>query len=272
LRAHWADRRSTAVVDLRYEGGRTFLRVDRAEEGSYRVSTSRHGRHVVSADGSGIWSALPAGAPARWQRLLFAQPLPLAAALRGLELFHAAAVSVGDEAIAIVAPSGTGKSSVTAHMVAAGAGFVTDDVLAVDAVDGELVVYPGPARLAVTAPELRAVPPGSRSRLGPIVGRTDKLLAAPPPAGGPRRLARVALLSRLPGHGRLRISRSDVPSLQRLLGSAFLPHLATPERLLQRLDVCGLIAQELECYDVQIPTRARAADVAAALHTAVERG
>ncbi len=59
-------------------------------------------------------------APWRWQRLLFAQVLPLAATLQGLELLHASAVEWNGRALGFVARAGTGKTSVAAHIVASG--------------------------------------------------------------------------------------------------------------------------------------------------------
>jgi hypothetical protein len=266
----WGERESSAVVDLRYASGRTFLRVDRAEDGLFRIVTPRHGRHLVAADGSEIWSELPSSPPARWQRLLFAQPLPLAASLRGLELFHAGAVGIGDRTVALLAPAGTGKTSVAAHLVAAGAGFVTDDVLALRMSGAAIVAYPGPGRLALAAAELKAVPDETRSRLGPIAGRTDKLILAPRPAAAPGRLGALVFLSRHSRHERLRIVHATAPSPQRLLGSAFLPYLDRPERLLRRLDLCARVATEMPCFEVEIPEDGRAIEVAEALLTHIE--
>ena len=271
LRDAWQPQAPTPVVHLRYPDGRTFLRIDRADDGSFRIATPRHGRHVVAADGREILSALPPGAAARWERLLYAQPFPLAAGLQGLELFHASAVTVAGKAIGLVAASGTGKSSIAAHLVAAGAGFVTDDVLALETVDGEVLAFPGPSRLAVTARELSSVPPEERRRLGPVVGRTDKLIAAPPTAASALPLAALVFLSRRPSHGRLRIVDDAPPSPQRLLGSAFLPYLDQPDRLLRRLDICARVGSELACLEVEIPEAARTADVAETLFEQLER-
>jgi hypothetical protein len=271
LAAVWDERSATPVVDLRYAGGRTFLRVDRAGDDTYRIVTPRHGRHVVRADGREIWSLLPPGSAARWQRLLFAQPLPLAAGLQELELFHASAVAVGGRTIGLVASSGTGKSSIAAHLVAAGAGFVTDDVLALEPSNGRVLAFPGPARLAITAGELRSVPQLTRPRLGPVVGRTDKLIAAPPASGPAGPLAALVFLSRSAAHASLRIVDDGNPSPQRLLGSAFLPYLDRPERLLRRLDLCARVGADLAYVEVEIPQAARTADVAEALLNRLER-
>ena len=67
------------------------MTIDRDAAGAFRVVTPGLGAHLVSADGSTIDSDVPRIAPQFWQRPFFAQVLPLAAALNGLELFHATA-------------------------------------------------------------------------------------------------------------------------------------------------------------------------------------
>ena len=72
-------------------------------------------------DGSRVRSALPRIASWRWERLLFAQVLPLASALRGRELFHASAVALDGGASRSSGCPAPGKSSVAAHLVSRGA-------------------------------------------------------------------------------------------------------------------------------------------------------
>ena len=51
---------------------------------------------------------------------LMIESLPFAAALHGRELLHAGGVVVGDEAVAILGPSGRGKSTLVGALVQAG--------------------------------------------------------------------------------------------------------------------------------------------------------
>jgi hypothetical protein len=65
---------------------------------------------------------------------------------RNLVPLHASAVEINGGAVAFLAPSGTGKSSLAAALLAQGTGarLVTDDVLAVETTaDGTLQVWPG---------------------------------------------------------------------------------------------------------------------------------
>jgi hypothetical protein len=100
-----------------------------------------------------------AGDGPEWEAYLLGQVLPYVAGLRGIELLHAAAVVVDDGAVALIGPSGAGKSTLAGALRARGAGFLTDDVLAVSP---ELAAHAGPALpdavpVAATAPLRAAV-------------------------------------------------------------------------------------------------------------------
>ena len=130
----WGARRGAGgrVLERRRPDGTLVMSVDHDPAVGYHVYAPDNGRHTVSCNGSRIECALPQIAPWRWQRLLFAQVLPLAATLQGLELLHASAIEWGGRCLGFVAPSGTGKTSVAAHIVASGGALVTDDVLALE--------------------------------------------------------------------------------------------------------------------------------------------
>jgi hypothetical protein len=66
-----------------------------------------------------------------------------ALAADGLLALHASAVELGGRALAIVGPSGTGKSTLAALLCAAGARLVADDVLRVDATGSGAICFPG---------------------------------------------------------------------------------------------------------------------------------
>jgi len=260
----WKVSDGDVVVDLRHTDGRVFMRIDRRADEGYRIWAPYYGRHLVSADGRSIRSALPNVSPWRWQRLFFAQTLPLASALQGLEVFHASAVAVGGRVAAFVGSSGTGKTSIAAHLVALGATFVTDDVLAIEAAGATVVAHPGPARLSIDDSELRRIPEGQRSRLGVPVGRSDKLMIEPEPTTAPLPLAGLYFLKRPASDvSRVTIKEAEATATRSLLGSGFLAYLDTPERLRNHLDVCSAIAERTRLYDVLIPKGARAREVAA---------
>jgi hypothetical protein len=250
-------------LERRHSDGRLFLRVDCHEQHGFRVSAPYYGRHLIAPDGSAIASALPRVPPARWQRLFFAQVLPLASALQGLAVFHASAVMVRDRVLAFVGPSGSGKTSLATHLVALGASFVTDDVLALEPDGGDILAHPGPARLSIEDAELRRVPSTQQARIGPCVGRSDKLMLEPTPIPAPLPLGGLYFLRPDSGYDRMTIVEPESPSSQPLLGASFLSYLSSPAFLERHLDACAAVAESVPIYEVELPRACRARDVAA---------
>ena len=87
--------------------------------------------------------------------------------LRGHLLLHASAVSVGGRAIAIVAGSGMGKSTVATLLCDAGGRMVTDDVLRVDLPPGGAVVQRGSSEARLRPTSRVAAPDGAAQRQTP---------------------------------------------------------------------------------------------------------
>jgi hypothetical protein len=270
LETHWRRRDAVTIADPRWPGGRRVITIEYHDEVGYRIWASRHGRHIVSSDGVQIRSALPRVAPWRWQRLLFAQVLPLAALLQGLELFHASAVAIGDRAVAFSAPSGTGKTSVASHLVARGAQLITDDVLALELTGRGVQAHAGAGIAGVHAAELRAMTADGRSRLGPEIGRDDKVYLATELSDRPMPLGALYFLSRGPRFEQLEIEESAPPDPRLLLGSSFLAYLRTRERLTNLLDICARIASSAQIFHVRVPPGIPAIEVAQEIESHVQ--
>jgi hypothetical protein len=247
----WPAREAEPAVDRRFADGKAMLRIDRHPDAGYRIWAPGYGRYVVSRGGDAIRAAPPRRGW-RWQRLFFAQVLPLASALQGLEPFHASAVALEGQAVAFVAASGTGKTSVAAHLVAAGASLVTDDVLALEAGSAGVVAHPGGGLVNLDEAELARMDELGRRRLGRLLGRGDKLHLVAEPVGHELPLGLVYFLRR--GGGR--DSRTIVEGLEStkpLLAAGFLAYLRSPERLRAHLDVCAQVSEAVPTYTVTIP-------------------
>lgn len=261
----------TQDVDLRRPDSRLFLGIRHHPELGYRIWAPRHGRHLVSPDGTTILSALPQRTSLGWQRLFFAQALPLAAVLQGLEVLHASAVAVDGGAIAFTAAAGTGKSSLGAHLVAAGATFLTDDVLALEESEGRPVAHPGIARISVASHELASMASAASERLGRRVGSSDKIyldLPAQSPAVPLRCLFRLFRASRF---NRVRIREHIPPEPRAVLASSFLPYVRTPARLLNQLAMCRAVTDSVRIFDVELPSAGTARAAADVLLAHIER-
>ena len=240
-----------------------MLAIEQSARG-YLVAAPGYGRHIVASDGSAARSYLPAVPPWRWQRLLFAQVLPLAASLQGLHVAHASAVAADGRAIGFVAASGTGKTSVCAHLLAHGASFVTDDALAIETSESRAVAHPGAGVISINPSELRGMSRAGRARLGPVVARPEaKIQVVVDPISRPLPLERIYFLRR-EGNGRpWSISESASPDPTLLLASSFLWYLRDSRHLLARLDAAASLAKAVRVFLVDIPASVPAAEVAA---------
>jgi hypothetical protein len=256
----WRPRKATRVLERRWRDGRLVMSVDHDPESGYRVYAPWNGRHLVAPDGGRIRSALPPSSPWRWQRLLFAQVLPLAATLQGLELLHASAVEWHGKTVAFVARAGTGKTSTAAHVVASGGTLLTDDVLALEIVDGAIVGHSGVPTLSIDRAELARMSADGRARVGAALGRADKLVLAVPVSPRARPLDGLYFLER-PSAGELRVERRD-PDPFLLLANSFNLYVRTPERIVNQLDVASRLAETVPLFTVRIPVGAAASDVA----------
>jgi hypothetical protein len=224
------------IAELRDAGAQPYLRVDRHPELGYRIEADGHGAHLLSPDGRTATCAPRVGADWAWHRLFFAQVLPTAAALQGLEILHASAAALGDEATAVVSRSGGGKTTLALELVAEGGAFLTDDVLAVERMGDEVLAHPGPGFAGVEEP-----------------GRSDKAHVEMEPVARPVRLARLVFLERGGNGGRLELTPLSPPDPRLLLASTFAFHLTTRERLEAQLDTCAAIASRVACFRLSVP-------------------
>jgi hypothetical protein len=264
LEREWAfATQAERVLERRFRDGRLVMSVDQDLRVGYRVYAPRNGRHLVSPDGARIASALPRIAPWRWQRLLFAQVLPLAATLRGLELLHASAVELDGRVLAFVARAGTGKTSVAAHLVARGAQLVTDDVLAVEWIGGRLLAHPGAPTFNVAAEQFDSLSAEGRTRLGRPLGTADKRVLAAPVAEQAAPLGALYFLERPVGE-RIRIVET-APDPLRVLASSFNLYVRTPGRIENQLETAARISETVPTSTIAIPSGAAAPEVARAV-------
>lgn len=236
--------------------GETVFTVERTGE-QYRFQLKGFGRYLVSRDGTQIGCERD-GAPLDAQeRLIFAQALPLASALQGFELLHASAIATAAGVAGFVGPSGAGKTTLTSQLVLRGAGFVTDDVLALEARDGMPVAHPG-------APFL-GVPHGDRlrltsGRLGTVVGSSDKIHVARPTVRSALPLRALYHLETGPS---VEIEPLGAGDVRRVFANVFAPYLATRERLERNFKMAELIERKVDQFRLRIP-RTETADAALA--------
>jgi hypothetical protein len=260
------------VLERRYANGRLMMAVEYDPALGYRVWAPGYGRHLVSADGRLVRSALPRITEWRWQRLLFAQVLPLAATLRGRELLHGSAVELGGRTAVFVAASGTGKTSIAAHLVAGGGSLLTDDVLALECRDDELLGYPGAPLSSLDPEQLRAIPAAGRTRLGRQVGRGYSVMLAPNLLERACALDALFVLRRSGRkRGTLRIERLERDPL-RVLAHSFNTYVRSKERVVNQLAISAHLLELVEMYEITIPAGCTAGEAAGAVRAFLRGG
>jgi hypothetical protein len=220
----------------------------------YRYRLEGFGRYLVGIDGTSIACELRGAARDRQERFVFAHGLPLASVLQGYEVLHASSVSNGVGAVAFMGASGAGKTAISSRLVVRGAEFVTDDVLALELRDGELLVHPGAPFMAVRL-EDKSVIASSGGALG-RVGATDKIHVSPPKLSAAAKLRAVYHLESDPDRDTsadrgIAIVPLEKPDARRLLAGAFVPYVMTPRRLGLHLEIAQVLGASVPQYRLQ---------------------
>lgn len=267
--AAWGRPANRRLFARHFSDGKPYLTIDRADSLGYRIWAPRHGCYLVSEDGRRVLAARPDGSGWWWQRLVLAQVLPIAASLQGLDLLHASAVAVDGKAVAITAESGTGKTTLAAHLIDHGADLLADDVLAVELAGSKIAAHPGVALANVDPAQHARLGTRARAQLPTELGVGDKLYLLGKLVERPQRLAAVYFLRRDLTAPKLVIDRE--PDARNLLGSSFVPYLEGPEYLLKHLDVCSRIARQVPVFSLTAPATMAADELAAAVAAHGER-
>lgn len=231
------------ISDQRQPDGTVNFQIETSSEAGYKIWGPRYGVNVLSNDGRRLRAAAGAGGMQAWQRLLIAQVLPFAALLCDLEVLHASAVVIDEGAVVFIGQSGAGKTSLALALCHRGASFLTDDVLALERVNGGLLGHPGTPVAGIDLPEadrLRRLGGGGEQEVLSVDSREQ--VARVPIAAEPAPLSALFFLDRRPD-GPAQPRFEVVTSPQMLLATTFNFVLTTPERLSGLLDVCALAAR-----------------------------
>jgi hypothetical protein len=231
------------LCDQRDTEGEVLLRIEAHPREGYLLWGAGHGAYLLDARGRRLRCDLRACRPEAWQRLLVAQALPFAALLQGLEALHASAVDWKGEAVALSGTSGAGKTSVALELCRLGAGFLADDVVALEPHEHTLLAHPGTPLAGLDRREAERLERAGRAHTEELLATNarERLLRVAP-ADRPLPLAALFLLDRDDRNGR---GPDFVPldSAGSLLGSSFNFVLNQPERLQRLLDTCALAAR-----------------------------
>jgi hypothetical protein len=260
----WCEEHAERLVNWRFDDGGTLLSIDRHPDLGYRMCAHRQGLHIVSADGSRIWSC-PAGADDWvWQRYLVGQVLPLASVLNRLEPLHTSAVEIDGKAVAFAGPSGRGKTSLGLNLVLRGARFLTDDVAATTVEDGQPMVYPGPCVANLDKSEDALMGP-RRDLLGQPLGFDEAgvRLRLRDRAAQPSPLRALYFFERGADHQDLRLEELHSVPYATFLQYCFTPFHSTRERMLNQLEILTAITNRVRLFQLSVPATISASELSA---------
>jgi hypothetical protein len=179
----------------------------------------------------------------------------LLVALRGRAVLHASAVTTGDETIVFTGPSGMGKTTAAALSCAAGARFISDDVVSLeDGPDGIACVGLGSElRLREQAMDIADLfPPPPLERRITADGR---LAVKPPRQKQERNLVSAVVLPR-PVRGPEHVTVSRVPPMQAvtaLLGNARIPEMVPPDWQRTHFQMVANLAAGVPVLEARVP-------------------
>lgn len=203
-----------------------------------------------------------------WQRTLITKVLPTVSVMRGYEALHAAAVDSPQGVVAIMAPSGMGKSTLAIELLHRGWPLFADDVLILERARDAVRGHPGTPHMNLAERLPGAIDPQTLGEtLGILAG--ERWLAAHTTTRRPRPVRMLCLLQRGPG---LRLEASLLPRNPLPLTPYVLGLATDAERLRDRFELYGDLLESATLVRLTAGLEHRPAELADLLEQAlVER-
>ena len=220
--------------------GAHFL-AERGLAGDHRFSHGERSLCLLSTDGERLDCALgEEGGPAAWRAVLDSVLFSVAL-IRGREALHAGAVASAWGAIAVVAGSGGGKSTLLAELLRRGDVLLADDVVVLEpGGDGVPLAHPGPPLMTVPT---RVEPlPGT-----PIATLGEERWVAVPAASEAVPLGAVVVLNRRPGE---ETALRPISGPLAVLMASLLGFPRSPGRELARFEIAAAIASRVQIWEL----------------------
>jgi hypothetical protein len=213
----------------------------------------------ISADGLAVrCRPTPETSDATTRHLYLNQVLPLVLGRLGKMVFHASGVEIAGSAVAFVAESSRGKSTLAASFATAGSPLLTDESLVVEEHAGGYSVVPGhPSVRLWDDSEQALIAPGVETAPGLPFTSKRRFLAGPALrfSDGPAPLRRVYFL----GSGRapdVKFERMDAADVMiELVKASFLLNVDEKPRLASHFDEVARLARRPIHYRLDFPRR-----------------
>jgi hypothetical protein len=226
------------------------VEVSRAGGGALEIAFGRQAAFRISADGTRVACfPRPDAEQARWQRFLLDTVLWCTALLHGLVAIHAGAVGVRSAAVAIVAGTGGGKTSLTAELLRRGAALLSDDVLVLTST-GTVLGHPAPPVMNLDG----GTSAGQRRGIGRELATLDGevWLEVVRAASGPTPLRAVFVLDRVQGALTAAVEPLDNPLVELMAHTVAIPGLPRAHAR-RRFDVLADIVDTVPVWSLRAP-------------------
>src|SRR5689334_11264808 len=163
------------VADYKSECGEPALRVFRLLDGKYyRFDYADDTKFLIDRSGTEVWAEWSSPLTLEDTATYLLGPvLGFVMLLRGVVCLHASAVAIGNEAIALVGPAGTGKSTTAAAFAERGYSVLAEDVVTLDDRGDRFLVRPGYPCIRLWPPAVKALY-GSETHLPRLTPNWDK--------------------------------------------------------------------------------------------------
>ncbi|HEY0365929.1 MAG TPA: hypothetical protein VGC73_05600 [Pyrinomonadaceae bacterium] len=163
------------IADYKTDCGEPALRVFRVLDGKYyRFRYADETEFVIEKTGTEVW--------AKWSEpltledtttYLLGPVMGFVMLLRGVVCLHASAVAIGDKAIALLGPAGSGKSTTAAAFAERGYSVLAEDVVTLDDRGDQFLVRPGYPCIRLWPAAVKALY-GSEAHLPKLTPNWDK--------------------------------------------------------------------------------------------------
>jgi len=165
----------TYVADYNDECGNPVLRMFSLLEGKYfRFSYADQTEFLVDQAGTEVWAKWAAPLTLEDTATYLLGPvMGFVMLLRGIVCLHASAIAVGDKAIALLGPAGSGKSTTAAAFSDRGYNVLAEDVVTLDDCGDRFLVRPGYPCIRLWPASVKALY-GSESHLPKLTPNWDK--------------------------------------------------------------------------------------------------
>ena len=182
--------------------------VDLGANGDRLLTCGRQALFYVGPGGDTVLCAPTDPPDPGWQLVLLDTVLGTAALAHGYDALHAGAVELAEGVVAVASPTGGGKSTLCAELVARGARLFADDLVFMSRRGSDVIAHP--------APPLMTLPAGwsddSRLPAEVLAVDTDQAwMAVSRASQAPAPLLAVLALDRRPGAGPTRVEPGRTP-------------------------------------------------------------